>query len=155
MDQREEAAFRACRNLIKAAVVVRRELDNVFASAGISGPQFGILMLLDTHGSMALGELGKRLWVSCGDVTGLVGKLVAAGYVRRARQPNDRRVIIADLTDEGRRLICELRPLHAECLARITVGMDEPDLRELSSLLEKLCPPAGTGPCLAAEPGGS
>jgi len=154
MATHEEAAFGACRSIIRSAVLLRKELHKVFSAAGLSGPQFGILNELDKHGRMPLSELGKRLWVSCGDVTGLVDKLVAAGHVRRIRLRKDRRVILADLTDQGRDLIGKLRPVHYQCLLRLTAQFQEPELRELTLLLEKLHQPIEEDPGCPTLSGG-
>jgi MarR family transcriptional regulator, 2-MHQ and catechol-resistance regulon repressor len=137
MDPREQAVLGVCRDIIRTASALRKELDRVFSDAGLSGPQFGILSQLETLGSMPLGELGKRLWVSCGNVTGLVDKLVAAGYVRRVRLRKDRRVVRAELTDKGTELIRELIPRHRECVLRFTAGLADSELQNLKTLLEK------------------
>lgn len=128
-----------CCNIARAAAALRKDIDIVLGPAGLSGPQFGILLHLETAGSMPLNELGKRLWVTCGNVTGLVDKLVAAGYVRRTRLRNDRRVILAELTDIGREVVANLRPIHRKRLAHFTSGLSELELRELQLLLEKIC----------------
>jgi len=72
-------------------------LDKHLAHLGLSGPQFGILSQLQFGGKTRLSELGKRLWVSGGNVTGLVDRLVKAGYVKRIRMHTDRRVIFAEI----------------------------------------------------------
>jgi DNA-binding MarR family transcriptional regulator len=141
MDTREHYALGVCRNIIRTSALLRRDLDKILSAVGISGPQFGILSQLEKYGSMPLSELGKRLWVTGGNVTGLVDRLVSAGYVRRIRSDSDRRVILAELTDEGRELTLELRPRHQEYLVRFTSALSESELRELEALLEKINSP--------------
>jgi len=136
---REEVVAGTCQNIIKAAGMLRKDLDSVLSAAGISGPQFGILSQLEAYGSMPLSELGKRLWVSCGNVTGLIDRLVAAGYVRRIRLNTDRRVILAEITDRGKTIMRELHPVHIERLARFTSALDEDELNQLQVLLDKVC----------------
>jgi len=139
----------------ETALDARRELERVFAGSGLSGPQFGILCQLDADGSMPLSELGNRLWVSWANVTGLVDKLAAAGYVRRIRLRRDRRVVLAELTEKGRDAISELRPLHRDCLMRFTAGLDVTEMRRLQSILEKLTRPCKEEPRRAGKPGGN
>jgi DNA-binding MarR family transcriptional regulator len=140
MDSREESAIGVCRSIIRSAAALRRELDKALSPFGLSGPQFGILYQLETRGSMPLGELGKHLWVSCGNVTGLVDKLVEAGYVERIRPGNDRRVALAELTDKGRDTMRILRPSHRECVLRLTSKLDASDFADLQILLDKIVP---------------
>ncbi len=139
MDTFFEAAMTAWRELIRISGALRRDLNAMFSAAGISGSQYGILSQLDVNGSMPLGELGKRLWVSCGDVTGLIDKLVAAGYVRRIRQHSDRRVVLAEITEEGRNLLHQLRPKHREHILLFMGGLQEHEMYDLRNLLQKMC----------------
>ncbi len=141
MDTREHAADGACRSLVRAAVALRRELDRVLAGTGLSGPQFGILMQLDEFGPMPLSEIGKRMWVTFGNITGLVDKLVAAGYVRRVRLRTDRRVVRAELTKKGAEVTGRLRPLHREGIMRFAANFADDELRLLQELLAKVPPP--------------
>lgn len=138
MATREESAIGICRSIIRSAAGLRRELDKALLPFGLSGPQFGILHQLEMRGSMPLGELGKHLWVSCGNVTGLVDKLVEAGYVNRIRTGSDRRVALAELTDRGRDVLRTVLPSHSEYVLRATSGLDESELGELQILLDKV-----------------
>lgn len=46
-------------------------------------------------------QLGKRLYLDSGTLTPVLKKLEAAGYIRRYRDPQDERNLIAALTDQG------------------------------------------------------
>ena len=127
-EDREQAAHGACRSIVRVAALLRKEADKVFTAYGLSAPQYGILRQLDECGRMPQSELGKRLWVSLGNVTGLVDKLVAAGYVRRVGLRGDRRVTLAELTDKGREALKVLHPAHREWLLRMTAGLDVTEL---------------------------
>lgn len=48
-------------------------------------------------------DLAARLQISTAAASGLVDRLVRAGYVRREPHPSDRRGVTVVLTDEGRR----------------------------------------------------
>lgn len=79
---------------------IRRRLRREF---GATLPQFDLLSQLyrETEG-LRLGELSKRTMVTNGNITGLVERLEADGLVLRERLPDDRRVIVAFLTEKGR-----------------------------------------------------
>lgn len=155
MDPRDKAIAGACRSILQTSALLRKELDKVLTVAGLTGPQFGILIQLDSYGSMPLHELGERLWVSCGNVTGLVDKLDASGYVRRIRLDSDRRVILAELTEKGREMMRELRPLHSNCLANFASGLSVDELLHLQELLEKIHLPCSNRVYPSTKPGGS
>ncbi|MEO3780415.1 MarR family transcriptional regulator [Micromonospora sp. B11E3] len=54
------------------------------------------LNILELAGPMTPGELGARAGLTTGPTTRLIDRLEAAGYVRRAPAPNDRRKVIVE-----------------------------------------------------------
>ena len=54
------------------------------------------LNVLDLAGPMTPGELGARTGLTTGPTTRLIDRLEAAGYVRRAPSPEDRRKVIVE-----------------------------------------------------------
>ncbi|MCF4119625.1 MarR family transcriptional regulator [Antribacter sp. KLBMP9083] len=54
------------------------------------------LNILELGGPMTPGELGSRAGLTTGPTTRLVDRLQAAGYVRRAPDPSDRRKVIVE-----------------------------------------------------------
>lgn len=80
-------------------------------------------------------ELGKRLGMSSASATVLVDRLEQAGYVRRERDPGDRRRVVLTVTDATeRRSLAAVRPL-AEAIAKITSELDEPTRQALADYL--------------------
>jgi DNA-binding MarR family transcriptional regulator len=61
-------------------------------------------------------------------VTRLLDGMVKKGLVRRETDPEDRRVVLAWLTDEGRDLIQQLLPVMEELLEDATTGISEKEL---------------------------
>jgi len=62
------------------------------------------LLAFTRSGSLPMGKMGVRLMVHPAAVTNAVGKLEQRGLVRRQMSPDDRRVVLAVITDEGRAL---------------------------------------------------
>lgn len=61
-------------------------------------------------------------------VTRLLDGMVKKGLVHRETDPEDRRVVLAWLTDEGRDLIQQLLPVLEKLLREATTGISERDL---------------------------
>ena len=53
--------------------------------------------------SLAIGTLAERMGVTPGATTRLVDGMIGRGWVDRRRDPDDRRRVLLELTDEGRR----------------------------------------------------
>ena len=64
-----------------------------------------MLLVFSSRGSLPLGKMGERLQVHPTSVTSIVQRLDAAGLVVRRPHPEDGRAVLAEITDEGRRLV--------------------------------------------------
>ncbi len=71
---------------------------------GVSGPQRFSIRLLGQLGALSAGELAERLALHPSTLTGILGRLLAAGFLSRASDPRDGRRAVLRLTDAGRRL---------------------------------------------------
>src|SRR5688572_6995301 len=92
--------------------------------------------LLDWTGPLTAGEIGAHLGLSSGAVTGLVDRLEAGGWVRRERDPHDRRRVVVHLsTERGDELWPLYQPL-AEAIEAYRDGLDGRDLRVVVEFLE-------------------
>ncbi len=91
-----------------------------------------------------MSELARSVLLSQSGVTRLVDRLEARGLVVRAPCAEDRRVLWAQMTDEGRRRLAEARPTHiAGVRARFLERFDDDELRGLADAWERVLPPAG------------
>ncbi|MFC0283798.1 MarR family winged helix-turn-helix transcriptional regulator [Camelimonas abortus] len=68
----------------------------------LSVPQFDVLSTLSEHEGLSQQELADRLYVTKGNVSGLVDRLVRGGLAERRPLPGDRRSHALHLTDRGR-----------------------------------------------------
>jgi len=102
---------------------------------GLSIPQFDLLSTLTEREGISQSELAERLYVTKGNVSGLVDRLVQAGLVERRAIAGDRRSYAMHLTAEGRRLaeagIAAQRDFVALTLGRLAGD----DLAELDRLV--------------------
>jgi len=91
---------------------------------GLTPPQFGTLEALYHLGPLSLGELADKLLVTGGNVTYVMDRLQDQGLVYRYRRTDDRRVIEAKLTPEGRELVAEVFPAHASYMEAPVTSSD-------------------------------
>lgn len=105
---------------------------------GLTTPQFGILEALHHLGPLSLGELAEKLLVTGGNVTYVMDRLEDQGLVLRERSPEDRRIIQAKLTKEGKALIADVFPGHGDYVERLASHLDETEQEQMRALLKKL-----------------
>jgi len=105
---------------------------------GLTTPQFGTLEALYHLGPLSLGELADKLLVTGGNVTYVMDRLEDQGLVYRYRRPDDRRVILARLTPEGRELVAEVFPAHASYIQHLSRHLSPDEQNQLSGMLKAL-----------------
>ena len=102
---------------------------------GLSIPQFDLLSTLTEQEGISQSELAEKLYVTKGNVSGLVDRLVQAGLVERRAIAGDRRSYAMHLTSEGRRL-AEAGIAAQRDFVASTLGKLKPDdLAELDRLV--------------------
>ena len=132
---------------VNAILTLKRtatDLENFAAGyckqADLSPGRLNVLMALNTmpEKAMALSEIGEYLVVTRPNVTGLIDGLVADGLVKRVDHPEDRRMVLAQLTPAGREFMRKFVPFHHRVLNTIMGSMTKQEKRQLVSLLDKL-----------------
>lgn len=85
-------------------IQLERNVDAEMADLDLTDAQWGPLLMLSMGKGGTAAELARFGCVDTGAMTRMLDRLEAKGLVRRARCPNDRRVVRLELTDEGQRL---------------------------------------------------
>jgi len=118
VESRERTRWAAAEPTWALWEVMRAATDTGYALAERLGLPYNDVRALSvlTESEDALGpvELGNRLGMRSASATELVDRLESSGHVRRARHPHDRRRVVLEVTDTGRRsVMAELGPLLA------------------------------------------
>lgn len=106
-----------------------------FRALGLSLAQFDLLSNLSAQEGASQQELAERLFVSKGNVSGLVDRLAAAGLVERRALPGDRRSHALYLTPEGRAITESGLALQRRLVAATLGTLPPADLAELDRLI--------------------
>ena len=111
---------------------------NDLARHGLTTPQFGVMEVLYHLGPLTLGDLADKLLVTGGNITYVMDRLERDGMVSRVRCDQDRRVVRAELTPQGRALIDRIFPAHAEMIENAVSVLPESERREVADQLKRL-----------------
>jgi DNA-binding MarR family transcriptional regulator len=71
---------------------------------GITVPQLMCLLVLDAEGTLSIGTLSQRVYLTPSTVTGIVDRLERKGHVVRVRGLSDRRVVEVRITETGHKV---------------------------------------------------
>jgi DNA-binding MarR family transcriptional regulator len=102
---------------------------------GLSIPQFDLLSTLTEREGMSQQELAERLYVTKGNVSGLLDRMVEAGLVERRAIPGDRRSNGLHLTPKGRELAERGISLQQDYVARTLGALAPDDLANLERIV--------------------
>jgi DNA-binding MarR family transcriptional regulator len=100
-------------------------------------PRFDVMAALYRNpDGMLMSEISRFLMVSNGNVTGIVDRLVADGFVARAQRNGDRRTSFVSLTRRGRTAFAEMAAAHECWIDELLGGISARDAEQLSAKLK-------------------
>lgn len=91
-----------CFALHYAARAISRTYAEVLSEAGLTYPQYLVLLCLLEQDGLSIGELGHLLKLDSGTLTPLVKRMESDGLVLRQRSARDERRVEVWLTEAGR-----------------------------------------------------
>ncbi len=87
---------------------------------------------------LRMGELAERVLIVPSSCSRIVDRLVRRGLVARERDPADRRVVWASLTDDGRRRHRRAATVHVRGIGRLVTGpLDDPARAAVDEALDR------------------
>lgn len=127
--------LRAMRRIIRSVDLHSRELQGQFQ---ITAPQMICLYSVAGQEGLTLSRLAKDVSLGASTVTGIVDRLEAKGLVRRQRDLRDRRKIVLEATEAGRRLIAAAPPLLQDRFAQRLRELPELEQATIALSLERV-----------------
>jgi DNA-binding MarR family transcriptional regulator len=129
----EEAAYV---DLLRTADVLTRRAIGPLKAEELSTTQYNILRILrGTPQGLTCGEIASRMITRDPDVTRLLDRMEKRGLISRARESQDRRLVLARIAPKGLKLVNRLdkpvQKIHRKQLGHM--GKDR--LRALAELL--------------------
>lgn len=132
-------ATEAAMNLVRAAdLMVRRiaELVQPFDLSPSSALVLGILA--DSEADLSPSDIADRLILSRASVTSLLDSLEVREYVRRTDHPTDRRMLLIEMTDAGRKVADDFRQVVHRHEKDWMVALTKNEKEELIDMLHRL-----------------
>lgn len=116
-------------------------IGEVFERHDINMAQFDVLTALRRSGApyrRTAGELATIGLITTGGLTLRLDRLEKAGLITRERDADDRRVVYAQLTEVGLKLINDVAREHFTNELRMLAGLSGSERAQLAGLLSKL-----------------
>lgn len=127
--------------LYSTVAVVEREMrERLRDKYGMSLAKFDYLSQLyrKPDSAITMSQLGRRLMVSGGNITGMTDRLESDGLVKRETDRADRRVQKIMLTQRGRALFADMAEQHASWINELFADMPNEDVDAVLDALQRL-----------------
>jgi MarR family transcriptional regulator for hemolysin len=125
-------------HLSRVARVVSRAFDDALAEAGGSLPVWLVLLNLKINPRANQRELADAVGVREATLTHHLNAMEKDGLLARRRDPDNRRIHIVELSEQGNALFLRLRDAAIGFDRRLRQGFSEPELDRLGTLLNRL-----------------
>jgi DNA-binding MarR family transcriptional regulator len=112
-----------------------RYMGHYAREAGLSMPQFSLLMHLHHHGSCGVTDFSRHSGVSNAAASQLIGRLVDKQLVDRVEDPQDRRSKLLTLTPKGQRLVNNSINERYRWMKTLASRLSQTELRVVSNAL--------------------
>ena len=115
--------------------------DETLAELGLAHGDWKVLTTLRLSGEpyrRSAGALAKRAELSSGAMTNRLDRMEEAGLVRRVPDPDDRRGVLVELTDAGRKAWKESVKAQAQKESLVAAALDADEKQQLNALLRRL-----------------
>jgi DNA-binding MarR family transcriptional regulator len=117
---------------------VARELRREARAAGIAASDVSLLVSIKYTPGIGVNELAERERMSAAAMSKHVDRLVREGWVERTPSESDRRRIGLTLTEEGRRVLRNVRSRRTVWLSRRLGGLSPRELAVIEAAVEPL-----------------
>lgn len=112
--------------------------EQVMGDFEVTPVQFAVLAKLHDFGPTSQNQLGRSVGADPATMFGIAARLVKRGLLTQAIDPNDARLVILELSPQGRALTLAMKAEGATVTARTLEPLTEREQREIVRLLEKL-----------------
>jgi len=137
----EVGALQVTGRLSRIGPLLARRQEAVFGRFGLNRGEVGALSALRIAGPphrLSPTHLGRGLMLSSAGVTSRIDRLERRGLVRRLADPDDRRGVIVELTDQGREVVDEAVAAVAISDRQLVDRLDSHEIAQLEAILRKL-----------------
>jgi DNA-binding MarR family transcriptional regulator len=107
-------------------------------SSDLTIAQLRVLLVLHTEGALRMSALASILSVALSTATGITDKLVSKGLVSRHADEQDRRLVIIELSETGRRIVNGIWESGRAQIQRLLEGLSDEQLPRAEELARML-----------------
>ncbi|NEX47952.1 MarR family winged helix-turn-helix transcriptional regulator [Pseudotabrizicola algicola] len=124
--------------LNRAGVAVAERFTRRLEDYDVSLPMYRVLAVLRQTGTHTLGELSAMVSVEMSTLSRLIGTMAKRNLVTRDRPQDNARIVLIDLTDDGREMADKLMPIATHFEDTLVSNLDAAQVETLKALLRQV-----------------
>jgi DNA-binding MarR family transcriptional regulator len=127
--------------VLRVAQLINGRIDALATEHGVDRGQGDVLFTLRRAGApyrLSPGQLSENLLVTTGTMTNRLDRLERRGLIRRLPNPDDRRGLVVELTEEARELVDAAVERHLDNEREMLTPLTERDRAQLAQIMRKL-----------------
>ena len=117
---------------------IKREGRKVLRDFPITPAQFDVLQILYFRGEKRMSDISKILGITKSTTTGLVGRLIEAGFVDKSQSDEDKRSYLIEISKPGKIIIENVIGMRVKYLENVLSRLEDEKVEVLHSLLKEL-----------------
>jgi DNA-binding MarR family transcriptional regulator len=122
----------------QARTKLKEAIDRELSQFDITAAQFVVLSMLAANSPESAAQLCRESSYDPGAMTRMIDRLEKKHFLRRVRNPSDRRVVSLELTEQGRAIQPTLRASSLHVASRFLRGFSQNEVEQFENLLERL-----------------
>src|SRR6476646_419430 len=133
--------YQVTARISRIALHIARHQEEAFGQFGLNRGEVGVLGALRIAGpkqQLSPTRLFKGLMLSSAGITSRLDRLERRGYVKRHRDPDDRRGVLVELTDAGSEVLDQAVSANTGVEKELLNGRTKQEQKSLAALLKKL-----------------
>jgi MarR family 2-MHQ and catechol resistance regulon transcriptional repressor len=136
--EQDKLTLNAFIKMMRATESINQRLNRHLTDHNLTVSQFGVLEALLHLGPLNQSSLGAKLLKSGGNITMVIDNLEKANWVRRKRNPKDRRSVLIHLTKKGKAFIESFFPEHLDKIREEFSVLTDEEKKQLARICKKL-----------------
>ena len=125
-------------NLRRVFQVVHEQSKKAKTKTGLTGPQLWAIKIISDSSPIRVCDLAKKIYLHPATVVGIIDRLEMQGLVARVRSKHDRRVVLVELTDNGKKLVLNAPTVAQGLLASGLEAISVSRLKMINSGLKEM-----------------
>lgn len=117
---------------------IGHHITAALSEIGLTRAQFHILNYINSIKRCRATDIANMMEVKPSAVTLMIDRLESHKWVTRSQDPYDRRVVVIEMTDEGKNILAKAKKISDEVVKRYLAHLSPEDLSRLLEIYEKL-----------------